>query len=118
MKVRWARPTYLVSALADQQALFAISQNGPGEFDLTMLELFLGYAIFHLSSPAGGTRRLWSGSRRAQLDLFPISMRRGSTAAEAAAPRTVISSRPFSKSALMLLSSIPAGKDIGRLKAP
>jgi hypothetical protein len=54
---------------------------------------------------------------RTQLGLDPISMRRGSGGASAP-PRTVISSRPFSKSALMSSSLTPAGKVQLRLKAP
>jgi hypothetical protein len=46
-----------------------------------------------------------------------ISMRRGSGAA-AAPPRTMISSRPFSKSALTSFSCMPAGKVQLRLKTP
>ena len=62
-------------------------------------------------------QRFRGGLRCAWLGLYLISIRRGYAVA-LAPPWTVIVSGPFSKSALVSLSSMLTGKVTPRLKAP
>ena len=90
--------------------------------DGTLLHLGKEHLFWGLRNPAEPGRIIWPGSVASEAGrvvyptLSPICIRSGS--GWSAPPFTVTSSKPFSKSAVILAPSIPSGRFMLRRKRP